>query len=260
LEEAAARSSTIDMAAYRSSPDEVARIDSLLKLLPARSDLVLEIGARDGHITRRLCGLYPSVVALDLSPVRVSEPRCHPLVANLVRLPFGEDEFDAVVCAEVLEHIPPELLEQACRELVRVTRACLVVGVPFEQDLRIGRTTCPTCGARNPPWSHRTTFTKDLLSRLFAPMRCRAEDLVGRQSVATNPFSAWILDRLGNPWGTYSQEEPCVTCGEPLRAPSISPVRFALGKFAVALMRVQTVLTPSKANWIHLAFEKPHSS
>ena len=247
-------------AAYHSIPSEAARIGSLLALLPAQSDAVLEIGARDGRITRLLCNRYASVVALDLSPVRVREPGCVFLVANLVRLPFEDDAFDAVLCSEVLEHLPPALLEQGCRELVRVTRGRLVVGVPFEQDLRIGRTTCASCGAHNPPWGHRTSFTRSLLARLLAPMECRAEDAVGRQRGASNPLSAWILDQLANPWGTYAQEEPCVACGAAVRAPALSSVRTVIGRSALALIRLQSAFVPAKPNWIHLAFEKPRGA
>jgi SAM-dependent methyltransferase len=52
------------------------------------------------------------------------------LQADLTRLPFADDSFDLVICAEVLEHIPED--EQAIREIVRVLKPGerLAVSVP----------------------------------------------------------------------------------------------------------------------------------
>ena len=66
--------------------------------------------------------------------------------ANAADLPFPDAAFDMVTCAEVIEHIPSPALERACREMARVARRYVLVGVPYRQDLRHGRTTCAACG------------------------------------------------------------------------------------------------------------------
>jgi hypothetical protein len=69
-------------------------------------------------------------------------------------LGFADDFFDFVLCAEVLEHIPTASLSRACSELGRVSKHYVLIGVPYRQDIRVGRTTCWSCRKKNPPWGH----------------------------------------------------------------------------------------------------------
>ena len=58
-----------------------------------------------------------------------------------------------MIAAEVLEHIPSDV-EDAAREIARVARKRVIVGVPYGEDNRIGRITLRAlhCGTINPPW------------------------------------------------------------------------------------------------------------
>ena len=125
-----------------------------------------------------------------------------------------------MVCTEVLEHIPPGLLSKACSELSRVTNDYLLVGVPCDQDIRVGRTTCATCFAHNPPWGHVNSFTADSLRSMFAGMLVEQESWVGQNTERTNFLSSMLMDMAGNPYGTYGQEETCIRCGEHLVKPA----------------------------------------
>src|SRR5262245_11983561 len=151
-----------DFEAYRQSPAEIARTNDLLRLLPRGRKSVLDVGARDGHFSRLLTNYFESVVALDLKEPSFHNLGLPPFGGNVTRLDFPDGAFDCVFCAEVLEHIP--LVEIACFELMRVARHEVIVGVPFSQDLRIGRTTCPSCGKTNPPWGHVNAFTEERLA------------------------------------------------------------------------------------------------
>lgn len=102
------------MSGFREAPDEQGRIASLLRLLPP-GGRVLEIGARDGYITRLLADRYEEVVALDLTKPTIEAPRVHCVAGDVRSLDFPADHFDVVLCSEVLEHIPPQDLAQACR-------------------------------------------------------------------------------------------------------------------------------------------------
>jgi hypothetical protein len=53
--------------------------------------------------------------------------------ASVIELPFDDDEFDAVTCMEVLEHVPDEVFLPGIAELRRVCRGQLVMSVPFEE-------------------------------------------------------------------------------------------------------------------------------
>jgi hypothetical protein len=101
----------------------------------------------------------------------VNHPKVISTKGDVTRLNYIDDEFDLVLCCEVLEHIPTYLLSTACKELARVTRGDLVVGVPYQQDLRSGQTTCPNCKLINPPWGHVNTFDEFKLAELFPEMK-----------------------------------------------------------------------------------------
>jgi hypothetical protein len=172
-------------------------------------------------------------------------------------LPFADASFDLVLCAEVLEHIPPPLLQRACDELARVTRGRLLVGVPFEQDTRVGRTTCPSCSRGNPPWGHVNRFDQARLRALFPAMTIDKVSFVGRSRQATNGLSSLLMDLAGNPYGTYGQDEPCVFCGATIAAaPARSLAQKALTKAAFLARGVTESLSAPKPAWIHLLMSK----
>jgi hypothetical protein len=245
---------TAGFADFRYRPEEQERIASLLELLP-QGDRVLEIGARDGYVSLALAERFESVTALDLEKLEISHPRIETVKGDVRALEFCDRSFDAVLCAEVLEHISPADLETACRELSRVTAGVLVIGVPYKQDLRVDRTTCQHCGNINPPWGHLNSFDEHKLDRLFAGLIRVNTAWVGRTSDATNAISARLMDLAGNPWGTYDQEEHCVHCRKAIGEPPLRNLRQRiLSASAVRLNRLQQLITRVRPNWIHCAY------
>src|SRR5947208_8764132 len=145
-----------DLEKYRASESERARTDDLLRLIPKNRRSRLDIGARDGQFSRLFTQYFDEVTALDLERPTFEIPGVVTVAGNATRLDYPDDAFDCVFCAEVLEHIPA--IDQACRELARVARYEIVIGVPYRQDIRLGRTTCRSCGKSNPPWGHVNSF------------------------------------------------------------------------------------------------------
>ena len=99
----------------------------------------LEVGCGEGVIAARMHRRWGQVVALDLPDAGlradwrgVSGPRF--LHASAHRLPFGDGQFDVVVAAEVLEHLPDPVT--GLREMARVSRRHLVLSVPREPMFR----------------------------------------------------------------------------------------------------------------------------
>jgi len=99
----------------------------------------LEVGCGEGVIAQRLARRFGAVAALDLPDAGLRAdwrgaggPRF--LHANAHQLPFGDDQFDLVVAAEVLEHLPDPA--QGLAEMARVSRRHLVVSVPWEPVFR----------------------------------------------------------------------------------------------------------------------------
>lgn len=245
-----------DLARQRSSANEQLRISDLMQLTP-RGESLLEIGARDCYITRKLTALYPHVTALDLTRPEIDEPGITPVQGDVTALDFTDGAFDTVFCTEVLEHIPPQKLEQACREIERVTSRYAVIGVPYRQDLRANRTRCAHCGKVNPTTGHLNRFDRKTLIALFPDMEICALRLVGKGQAVTNPLSVWIYRMCGYPYGSYDQEEGCIHCGAKLIRLSINRVEWAACFIARALNQIQYKLYGvRKPIWIHILFKK----
>lgn len=240
------------------SEDERARADDVTRLVPHGYRTALDAGARDGYLTSRIIPLFEKVTALDLHKPNIEGVEC--IQGNLTHLEFPDDSFDFVLCTEVLEHIPE--YELACREIVRVCRHSTLIGVPYKQDIRVGRATCQSCGKISPPWGHVNTFTEEKLERLFAPMQIVKKSFVGYDRSRTNPFSIWLMDRAGNPWGAYGSDQFCAHCGAVLSGPKPRTLlQRCCSAAALRIRRLQERVSSPHANWIHVVFEKttPHS-
>ena len=219
-----------DLAEQRAGAREQLRIADLMSLAPG-GDRVLEIGARDCYLSRRLTALYREVTALDLRKPEIDEPGIVPVQGDVTALDFADGSFDTVFCTEVLEHVPPQKLRQACGEIARVSSRWALIGVPYRQDLRANRTRCARCGAVNPTTGHLSRFDRGRLEELFPGMEVRDARLVGRGQAVTNPLSVFL--------------------------PGIGPLKWAVCLPARALNQTQYLLYGRRRPlWIHVLFEK----
>ena len=118
------------------------RLRTALKLLALKeTEKVLDLGCAEGYVTFRLAEKSPHVTGMDISdnklkktdevgkmfkPVKLPDFVCAD--AN-ERLPFNDNEFDAVLCLETLEHtISPEMvLKEISRILKPGGRAILSI-------------------------------------------------------------------------------------------------------------------------------------
>ena len=247
----------MDLHTYRASAAERQRADDVLRLMPAAGAKALDIGARDGYFSLLMAERFDEVTALDLVEPDVIHPRVRCVEGNASDLPFPDASFDFVLCVEVLEHIPPAMLPDACRELERVAAERLLVGVPYRQDLRVGRTTCASCGGKNPPWGHVNSFDERRLASLFGQCEIETVSFVGVNREKTNAVSAALMDFAGNPYGTYEQEEACIHCGNRLAPPPPRSVTQRLAtRCAFLSRRITEKLTAPRGNWMHLLLRR----
>ncbi|MDD4031584.1 MAG: class I SAM-dependent methyltransferase [Bacteroidales bacterium] len=245
-----------DTVQYRRKEVEIQRVDSIMRMLPAQAQQVLEAGCRDGYITLKLAEKYPAVTALDLSLPAIHHPRVVCVQGDITSLAFADKSFDLVICTEVLEHIPPNMLETACAELLRVTSRYLLIGVPYRQDLRVHATRCVHCKSINPTTGHVNTFDRERLMSLFGNRQFIKTEYPGRGVYKTNRLSYAVYERFGFPYGTYQQEEPCIHCGKRLVKPLLSLPARLVCLFAKGLETIQNKTGPSKSPvWIHVLWD-----
>ena len=105
-------------------------------------DRVLEVGAGEGLVARRLLERHPSLsmAILDLpDPELAAEWADIPVggvQGSVESLPFPDRSVDLVMAIEVMEHVPdPDL---AIREIARVSASDVILSVPREPVWRIG--------------------------------------------------------------------------------------------------------------------------
>jgi len=243
---------------YRETQAERDRTADLLSRLPEQGGAqALDIGARDGHFSQLLARRYTHVVALDLQKPEFECPGVECVQGDATRLQFDSNCFDLVFCAEVLEHIAEPGLGRACAEIERVARDLILIGVPYKQDLRIGRTTCQACGRPNPPWGHVNSFDEAALQRCFPGCSVVSTGFVGRRVEGTNALSVRLLDFAGNPFGTYKQQELCVHCGQGIGNPGPRSVSQRLATRVAHWSRQWTQSSAQPVgNWIHMLLRK----
>ena len=103
---------------------------------------VLEIGCGEGKLIQHLvenAGQLPEkVTACDLSLDRIIED-LNPIItlqeASIYELPFNDDQYDLVVCCEVLEHL--ENPAEGLAEVSRIAKQKVLLSTPWEPAWRI---------------------------------------------------------------------------------------------------------------------------
>jgi SAM-dependent methyltransferase len=245
-----------DAASYRAQALEQERIADLMTLVRPTQGSALDMGAADGYLSRRLAERFPHVVAVDLCRPNGPIASVQWVQANGASLPFKDRAFDTVLCSEVLEHVPATILDRVARELVRVCRSNLVIGVPYRQELRLGRTTCRRCGTINPSFGHINRFDESALRGLFSNAEWLEHRFVGTVRDASSTLATQLLDYAGNPFGTYDQEEPCMHCGAALVPPDSRTTLQRIATRAAAIMNQMTAaFAGPHGNWIHVRLQ-----
>lgn len=95
------------------------------EILNCGAKTVLEIGPGNGVVTYVLRKAGIHVDTLDHDPALKTD-----LVASVLDLPFQPNSYDAVLCCQVLEHIPWNMFQQAIKEITRLTREIAVISMP----------------------------------------------------------------------------------------------------------------------------------
>jgi 2-polyprenyl-3-methyl-5-hydroxy-6-metoxy-1,4-benzoquinol methylase len=116
------------------------KLEELLHTVKYES--LLDAGCGEGEALKRLSPVLPShVEGFDVDPQCVffcqeRYEKYYFTQQNIYSLPWRDNEFDVVLCLEVLEHL--ERPDEALHELLRVSRLSVILSVPREPWFLLG--------------------------------------------------------------------------------------------------------------------------
>lgn len=98
---------------------------------------IIDIGCGEGLLLNYIRDelLYKNVFAMDIDPAEISTaqnniPQAGLMVASAYNLPFTDNQFDLLICTEVMEHL--EEPKKALNEFHRITSKFCILSVPNE--------------------------------------------------------------------------------------------------------------------------------
>ncbi len=171
------------------------RVRQTLSLLPDGIATVLDVGCGDGAVTNPLVENGLEVTGIDASEVALAHFRGRPVVDDIEQLPFGDDSFDALICAEVLEHLPKRVYTRALPELERVARKVIIITTPYREYLPHSFVNCSGCGTLYHSSHHVRSYRRRDYEQLFS--RFALERTLGICEWRQNPLNVALKHVLG---------------------------------------------------------------
>lgn len=95
------------------------------EILVFKPENVLVVGKGSGLVSEYLKLIGIKIVTLDTDELLNPD-----IVASVLEIPFADSEFDAVLCAQVLEHLPYEDFNRALSEITRVAKRGAIISLP----------------------------------------------------------------------------------------------------------------------------------
>jgi len=94
---------------------------------------IIDVGCSNGFAVKRYMELNKIAYGIDVASTAISIAHKNNLITcfkgSILNIPFKSSLFDAVVTCDVLEHLKPNDICQAVKELIRVTKYYLFIKV-----------------------------------------------------------------------------------------------------------------------------------
>lgn len=219
---------------------ERARFDFVIARIDPAVRSLLDVGCGNGLFLKRVHEMRPDIAVLhgvDRSAAALAHVEAGRTQSSIDALPMADASFDCVTCLEVIEHLPASVYTAALRQLARIPRQQLILSVPKEQDLSVGRVECPACRTLFNPDYHLHSFNDRKLAGLFAADGWRAREVTAF-GVSEEYFLVTQIDALKRHRpNRFAQDVPCPACGVVLPGtgamPTSAPVAAAPKRLGV---------------------------
>ncbi len=144
------------------------RVRQTLALLPAGVTTVLDVGCGDGAVTNPLVDDGIEVTGIDASEVALAHFRGRQVAGDIEKLPFEDNSFEVIICAEVLEHLPGRVYARVLPELERVASKAIIVTTPYQEYLPHSFVKCSGCATLYHSSHHVRNYSREDYEQLFS--------------------------------------------------------------------------------------------
>jgi SAM-dependent methyltransferase len=234
---------------YSDSLSEL-KYNELLKLIPADTTEILDIGCGDGRVTNRL-GEKWRVCGVDFSPVALEGVQTEKICASCDALPVEDNSFDMVLSSEMLEHLDDTVLRKTVNEFKRVAKRYILVSVPSRETLLRRLVKCPKCKKTFHAHGHVQSFSEADLGALFGPEFTPLKEFIG--GPPTREGNAWLVrikHNLADYWFDPGAWRQCPHCGNE----TFPKQRNSL--LSKTLNLADRFLSPSRPYWLYMLLER----
>lgn len=158
------------------SRDKVMLLAKVIKRHTRANDRMCEVGLGNGLMLQELSRCR-NVIGVDLCEDAISYIRSKPGFANIAlkrgnicKLSSICNNMDAVVTIDVIEHLTPEQLVEACHEVYNVLKSGgkWFINVPWNENLKYNEILCPHCHQTFHRVGHKQSFDEARLKEIMA--------------------------------------------------------------------------------------------
>ena len=187
---------------------------ALLDALPATIKSHLDVGCGSGVFATLSRDKERFVVGVDLSEAGLSLAAVEKCRARAASLPFRDCSFDVVSCIQVFEHLDDSEREAASREIARVARGWVLLGVPYREQLLFASLRCYHCGHLFHSDGHVCAFNKPGdVTRLFPDFRAARIFFAGKTVTPRLRMRGFLRKHFLQDWRAIFGETTCPKCG-----------------------------------------------